>query len=347
MATRSNTDQASAIAVSTIWASLFAMQVINVWDIKATEPLALSGLIIIISAFYVAQQFESSARGLGAGTQVLSQFLLVPLTAMVACAGTASLAVAAVAPLYAIGCSLLGAQLRDFVWSPHTAMIILAGEAAYQAVFKASALQIVARIAVSVAVTVASSVAGWLRWWSDECVTHTHTFIQHAPLELQCHWLAMLQPFVLLQWRKRLWYCFDEHRRRVLLVKAATCILCTLLALGIITASGCLWSVVEVPSRFGYVHRQQLATLVFTILACRWQQGSPNSLSNNQESEVKNINAISRDDFHATTIRVYLPDVDRWIEVLADLGAATSVMKVSTLGKAATQTWKLTKQFQS
>jgi hypothetical protein len=56
------------------------------------------------------------------------------------------------------------------------------------------------------------------------------------------------------------------------------------------------------------------------------------------------INTL-RTDFHAATIKTWLPDSNKWIDTLCDLGAATSVMKASTLGRAATRAGRPTKQF--
>ena len=84
------------------------MPLLNIWNVQATQPSALSGLIFIISVVYVAQQYESSTRGLSVARQVLSQFLLILLTAMVTCAGTVSLTMAVVVSLYAVGGSGVG-----------------------------------------------------------------------------------------------------------------------------------------------------------------------------------------------------------------------------------------------
>ena len=54
---------------------------------------------------------------------------------------------------------------------------------------------------------------------------------------------------------------------------------------------------------------------------------------------------ILRTDFHAATIKIWLPDSNKWIDILCDLGAAISIMNSSTLGRAATRARRLTKQF--
>ena len=38
--------------------------------------------------------------------------------------------------------------------------------------------------------------------------------------------------------------------------------------------------------------------------------------------------------FHAATITLWIPQLNKYLEVLADLGAATSVMKHSSIGQA-------------
>ena len=43
------------------------------------------------------------------------------------------------------------------------------------------------------------------------------------------------------------------------------------------------------------------------------------------------INAAQRTSFHAATIKVWLPVEGKWLDVLVDLGAAASVMKLSSV----------------
>ena len=86
-----------------------------------------------------------------------------------------------------------------------------------------------------------------------------------------------------------------------------------------------------------------IALAVIAYAALRTEEGSTSDIIDGEQEDVQ-INTL-RTYFHAAIIKIWLPDSNKWIDTLCDLGAATSVMKASTLGRAATRAGRLTKQF--
>ena len=360
-ATQSSTEAARTATVSTVWASLLAMPLLNIWDVNVAEPVALLGLLFTISVVCAAQQHERTPRGLQTVERVLAQFFVVLSMALVAYAGTVSLAAAAWIVMHSIGWASLGDTIAGALWSPRTALAILALDAAFEQAFKVKLIQSCASTSLKHTIILLSWPAGLCGAWSDEVVSHTHAFIRHAPLELQCHWLAMLQPLILLSWLKRLWYCIAEGKRKVILTSTLTTMMCAVILAVASLAIGGLWYTLNVQGSILSSHARKLTALAITVsMAALLHQDSPDGLLDEQLEQLTDtetplnrgrtahgspINTVCRDNFHAATIRAFLPETGKWIDILADLGAATSLMKASTLGKAATQSWRLTKQF--
>ena len=56
--------------------------------------------------------------------------------------------------------------------------------------------------------------------------------------------------------------------------------------------------------------------------------------SSEQAPNTTEINAVPQTTFHVATVTLCIPQLNKYLEVLADLGAATSVMKHSSIGQA-------------
>ena len=205
------------------------------------------------------------------------------------------------------------------------------------------------QLSLELTVALVTAVLLIINWITPDCKHEVNQFMHRAPAEAQCAWLAMLLPFDLLEWLQRLWYQVPRLRRWHWQVSAMAVCLIIMTTAATSVGSVWLWLHMQIPVGVSWcLLKQRMFTMMIALAVIAYTslhtaESSTSDIIDGEQEDVQ-INTL-RTDFHAATIKIWLPDSNKWIDILCDLGAATSVMKASTLGRAATRAGRLTKQF--
>ena len=359
---RSRTEGLWQSAIGASWTSLMlssCVQLIIGSDEGSSGVVDAAWHVMAWMVLLALHHSSWSESGLSSVHAALARSLLSLCVLMVACSTVAAMIIAVFTPLATFTAvvshqpfwRVIGGGLSS-MWSTQAVYAVLAMDAIVVEVtghrFAATLAKQMLSLVVPVITCILVSICG--------LSTHMKSEVDHlmikAPLEAQCAWLAMLQPVELLLWLQRLWWQVPRMRKQNWMVNSLTAVILGALGLCNVFGSAWLWTMFEVPARMGCMHKQRLAILCIVLLvAIRTmlvdaEGGTTMDLSDvdTQRREDTATNAVGRKNFHAATIKVWLPDTEQWVDMLVDLGAATSVMKASTLGKAATHSWRLTRQ---
>ena len=166
---------------------------------------------------------------------------------------------ASAAAIVALPCSLPLMLLYDdtarstiisyvsIVVTPQNVIKAVAADALLSEVYSArTPLKIALGYVISLTSSYLLLLATLFAWITEESKQHIDKFMRSAPVELQCAWLATLQPLILLQWLKRCWWpATKQARLKVVFYTAAATALAgsTILPSGIfLSTAATVWT---------------------------------------------------------------------------------------------------------
>ena len=135
----------------------------------------------------------------------------------------------------------------SIVVTPQNVIKAVAADALLSEVYSArTPLKIALGYVISLTSSYLLLLATLFAWITEESKQHIDKFMRSAPVELQCAWLATLQPLILLQWLKRCWWpATKQARLKVVFYTAAATALAgsTILPSGIfLSTAATVWT---------------------------------------------------------------------------------------------------------